>query len=120
MDDLTDALRAGGDGAVDPAAASERAARRLAAAADERGLLDVAYAIVDSPLGPLRAATTRRGLVMLAVRRRAARRPARPRWPSGCRRGSWRRPPASTRCGASWTSTSRAGGATSTSPSTGR
>ncbi len=66
MDDLTDALRAGGDDAVDPAAASERAARRLAAAADERGLLDVAYAIVDSPLGPLRAATTRRGLVMLA------------------------------------------------------
>ena len=45
MDDLTDALRAGGDDAVDPAAASERAARRLAAAADERGLLDVAYAI---------------------------------------------------------------------------
>ena len=66
MDDLTDALRAGGGGAVDPATASERAARRLAAAADERGLVDVAYAIVDSPLGPLRAATTRRGLVMLA------------------------------------------------------
>ena len=67
MDDLTDALRAGGGGgAVDPATASERAARRLAAAAEERGLVDVAYAIVDSPLGPLRAATTRRGLVMLA------------------------------------------------------
>ena len=38
----------------------------LAERAAAEGLLDVAYAIVDSPLGPLRAATTRRGLVMLA------------------------------------------------------
>ncbi|HEX2503394.1 MAG TPA: methylated-DNA--[protein]-cysteine S-methyltransferase [Miltoncostaeaceae bacterium] len=62
-DDLTDALRAGSAGA---GAASERAARRLAAAAERRGLLDVAYATVDSPLGPLLAAGTPRGLVMLA------------------------------------------------------
>jgi methylated-DNA-[protein]-cysteine S-methyltransferase len=62
-DDLTGALRAGAGGA---GAASERAARRLAAEAERRGLLDVAYATVDSPLGPLLAAGTARGLVMLA------------------------------------------------------
>jgi methylated-DNA-[protein]-cysteine S-methyltransferase len=62
-DDLMDALRTGGPAA---AGASERAGRRLAAAAESRGLLDVAYATVDSPLGPLHAAGTARGLVMLA------------------------------------------------------
>ena len=62
-DDLTGALRAGGAGAR---AASERAARDLAAAAERRGLLDVATATVDSPLGTLLAAGTPRGLVMLA------------------------------------------------------
>ncbi len=62
-DDLTDALRAGSAAA---GAASERAARRLATAAERRGLLDVAFATVDSPLGPLLAAGTARGLVMLA------------------------------------------------------
>jgi methylated-DNA-[protein]-cysteine S-methyltransferase len=62
-DDLTGALRAGGAGAR---AASERAARGLAAAAERRGLLDVATASVDSPLGTLLAAGTPRGLVMLA------------------------------------------------------
>ena len=61
-DDLTDALRGGRDAG----AASERAAARLAEAAEGRGLLDVAYATVDSPLGPLYAAGTARGLVMLA------------------------------------------------------
>ena len=61
-DDLTDALRGGRDAD----AASERAAARLAEAAEGRGLLDVAYATVDSPLGPLYAAGTARGLVMLA------------------------------------------------------
>jgi len=34
--------------------------------ADEEGLVDVSYASVDSPFGPLLAATTRRGLVRLA------------------------------------------------------
>jgi methylated-DNA-[protein]-cysteine S-methyltransferase len=38
----------------------------LAERAAAEGLLDVAYAIVDSPLGPLVAATTPRGLVRLA------------------------------------------------------
>jgi methylated-DNA-[protein]-cysteine S-methyltransferase len=45
---------------------AEAAAGRLAEGADERGLLDVAYAVVDSPLGALVAAATPRGLVRLA------------------------------------------------------
>ncbi|HSJ73028.1 MAG TPA: methylated-DNA--[protein]-cysteine S-methyltransferase, partial [Miltoncostaeaceae bacterium] len=61
-DDLTEALRGGAGGG----AASERAAARLAAEAERRRLVDVAYATVDSPLGPLHAAGTPRGLVMLA------------------------------------------------------
>jgi methylated-DNA-[protein]-cysteine S-methyltransferase len=39
---------------------------RLAEAAAREGLLDVAYAQVDSPLGPLTVAATERGLVCLA------------------------------------------------------
>ena len=42
------------------------AARRLVAAAGGAGLVDVAYASVDSPLGRLLAAATPRGLVRLA------------------------------------------------------
>lgn len=42
------------------------AALRLAGRADETGALDVAYARVDSPFGPLLAAATERGLVRLA------------------------------------------------------
>ena len=38
----------------------------LATRAEAEGLLDVAYAQVDSPLGPLTVAATRRGLVQLA------------------------------------------------------
>lgn len=45
---------------------SEAAARRLVARAREEGLIDVAYGVVDSPLGPLTAAVTPRGLVRLA------------------------------------------------------
>jgi methylated-DNA-[protein]-cysteine S-methyltransferase len=41
-------------------------AESIAERADAEGLLDVAYAIVDSPLGPLVAASTPRGLVRLA------------------------------------------------------
>jgi methylated-DNA-[protein]-cysteine S-methyltransferase len=63
-DDLTAALRAGGSAPLGPAPAE--AARRLGPRADREGLLDVAYATVDSPLGPLLAAGTRRGLAMLA------------------------------------------------------
>ena len=38
----------------------------VAERAQREGLLDVAYATVDSPFGPLTAAATERGLVMLA------------------------------------------------------
>jgi methylated-DNA-[protein]-cysteine S-methyltransferase len=59
----TDLERALADlGAVDASAAQERFLRR---AVDE-GLVDVAYAPVDSPLGELVAAVTPRGLVRLA------------------------------------------------------
>jgi methylated-DNA-[protein]-cysteine S-methyltransferase len=58
--DLERALR--GVGPVDPAAASERFLRR----ALQDGLVDVAYAPVDSPVGELVAAVTPRGLVRLA------------------------------------------------------
>jgi methylated-DNA-[protein]-cysteine S-methyltransferase len=40
--------------------------RRLAERAADEGLLDVAYATVDSPLGPLVVAATPRGLVRIA------------------------------------------------------
>src|SRR4051812_13330271 len=39
---------------------------RVAARAEEEGLLDVAYTQVDSPLGPLTVAATPRGLVRVA------------------------------------------------------
>ena len=42
---------------------------RLVAAAADRCLLDVAYRIVDSPLGPLLVAATDQGLVRLAYQR---------------------------------------------------
>ena len=42
---------------------------RLAAAADRDGILDVAYRIVDSPVGPLLVAATERGLVRVAYAR---------------------------------------------------
>ena len=48
-----------------PGASDDAAARFLRRAADE-GLLDVAYARVDSPLGPLLAAGTDTGLVRLS------------------------------------------------------
>jgi methylated-DNA-[protein]-cysteine S-methyltransferase len=46
--------------------ASRHAAERFAALAADSGLVDVAYATVDSPVGPLLVASTRRGLVELA------------------------------------------------------
>lgn len=64
-DELTGALRGGADGGA-AGAASAAAARGLAAEAQRRGLLDVAYATLDCPLGPLHAAATPRGLIMLA------------------------------------------------------
>ena len=43
--------------------ASREAARRFVARASDEGLLDVAYTVLDSPVGPLLAAGTKRGLV---------------------------------------------------------
>jgi methylated-DNA-[protein]-cysteine S-methyltransferase len=63
-DDLTAALRAGGGRPV--AESASRAARRLVESADREGLIDVAYATLDSPLGPLLAVATGQGLVMLS------------------------------------------------------
>ncbi len=45
---------------------SAEAAERLVRRADDAGLVDVAYARADSPLGPLAIAATDRGLVRLA------------------------------------------------------
>jgi methylated-DNA-[protein]-cysteine S-methyltransferase len=61
-DDLERRLRAAPDASLDVEAVRSRLARR---AADE-GLLDVAYGVADSPLGPLTVMVTRRGLVRLS------------------------------------------------------
>ena len=45
--------------------ASRRAAETTVTAARSRGLVDVGYSIVDSPIGPLLVASTRAGLVRL-------------------------------------------------------
>jgi len=45
---------------------ARRATELVARAADREDLLDVAYAVVDSPLGPLLAAATAHGLARLA------------------------------------------------------
>lgn len=50
-------------------AAAERLAAALARAAAEDGLLDVAYRVVDSPVGPLLLAGTDAGLVRVAFAR---------------------------------------------------
>ena len=63
MSDIETALRDAAAGLAEPPAAlSDELARR---AADE-GLVDVAYASVDSPVGPLTLAGTDRGLVTLS------------------------------------------------------
>ena len=54
----------GSEPSPDPEVAA-RATARLLASAQERGLLDVAYAVVPSPVGDLVAAATARGLVLL-------------------------------------------------------
>lgn len=67
MRELERMLRAGpvpAEPAAEPAA--EEAARRLATRAEGAGLVDVAYARVDSPFGPLTVAATRHGLVRIA------------------------------------------------------
>ncbi len=62
MSDLERALRAAASADVDAAAVTAGLVRR----AEEAQLIDVAYAVVDSPLGPLLLAATRRGLVRVA------------------------------------------------------
>ena len=59
--DLSDAAAG-----VHGAGPSPEALRALLARAEHEGLVDVAYAQVDSPLGPLTVAATERGLVLLA------------------------------------------------------
>ena len=51
---------------MDVEAASRRAADRVAARAARAGLVDVAYAMADTPIGTVVVAATRRGLVRLA------------------------------------------------------
>ena len=63
-DRITDSLTPPPSGAFEEASA--KAARRFRASDAAGALTDVAYAPVDSPLGPLVAAVTRRGLVMLS------------------------------------------------------
>ncbi|MEA2646457.1 MAG: methylated-DNA-[protein]-cysteine S-methyltransferase [Chloroflexota bacterium] len=64
MKDLEQELR--GAGGADVGAAVARATAGLRARAEEAGLVDIAYASIDSPLGTLLAMATRRGLVRLA------------------------------------------------------
>ncbi|HEV3229679.1 MAG TPA: methylated-DNA--[protein]-cysteine S-methyltransferase [Solirubrobacteraceae bacterium] len=64
MTDLESKLR--GLVRTGPEDASAGAARRTLDRAVSEGLADVCYASLDSPLGPLLAATTRRGVVQLA------------------------------------------------------
>jgi methylated-DNA-[protein]-cysteine S-methyltransferase len=64
MNEIETALRDAA--AALPAAPSEEGGARLAERARAEGLLDVGYAVADSPLGPLTIAATERGLVMVA------------------------------------------------------
>ena len=63
MKDVERALkRAGSRSAVAP----ERTTRRLIESAADHGLMDVAYATLDSPVGEVMVASTRRGLVRIS------------------------------------------------------
>ena len=84
-----------------------------------RGSSDVAYARADAPFGPLTVAATDRGTGAGGVRVGVAGRRARRSWPTGSRRGCWRRRRGWTGFAASWTSTSRAGARSSRRRSTG-
>jgi methylated-DNA-[protein]-cysteine S-methyltransferase len=64
MNDMERALREAA--AALPDAPPADAGGRLADRAGAEGMLDVAYAVTDSPLGPLIVAATERGLVRLA------------------------------------------------------
>ena len=76
LDDIEAALRRGA--AVDVDTQAEAATISAIAAADREGLIDVAVATVDSPVGDLLLAATPQGLVRLAFDpERRARRPRR-------------------------------------------
>ena len=62
IDALKRRLRAGAGWSADP----DAGAARLAAGAAAEGLIDVAFATTDSPVGPMLLATTPRGLVRVA------------------------------------------------------
>ena len=79
---------------------------RLIERAQAEGLVDVAYAETDTPVGRLLVAATPRGLVRVSFQGERAEDVLAELSASGCRRGCWRRRPGWTRCGASWTSTS--------------
>ena len=64
MNEVEDVLRTGADGL--PAEVPPELRERLEERAAREGLLDVSYAEVDSPVGPLAVAGTPRGLVRLA------------------------------------------------------
>jgi methylated-DNA-[protein]-cysteine S-methyltransferase len=64
LDDLETALRRAA--AVDVNTAAEAATISAIAAADRQGLVDVAFSVVDSPVGDLLVAVTQQGLVRLA------------------------------------------------------
>ena len=63
---MSDLERLLGESVPDVGPQAAAAAERLAAEAGDAGLLDVAYAELDSPVGPLIAAATKRGLVRLS------------------------------------------------------
>ena len=102
-----------------PGGPSPALLRSLAGRAEAEGLVDVAYAQVDSPLGPLTVAASRRGLLRVAY----------PEHPLDTVLGDLARdvsprvleaPGASTTCAGSSTSTSRDACTASRSRSTGR
>ena len=64
MNDIENVLRE--DAARLPGDVPAELERRLAERAVDDGLLDIAYAEVDTPVGPLAVASTRRGLVRIA------------------------------------------------------
>jgi methylated-DNA-[protein]-cysteine S-methyltransferase len=64
MRDIESALRQAGRRSY--ASESKLAARRLSECAADGGLADVAYMTIDSPVGPILMASTRRGLVRIA------------------------------------------------------
>jgi methylated-DNA-[protein]-cysteine S-methyltransferase len=67
MNELARALKHAGKRRYDREA--EQAARRLADEASEQGLVDVTFTRMDSPVGPIMVAATRRGLVRISFGR---------------------------------------------------